>query len=662
MKRFGIAAILSVVDKNFSKGMMRAGKNTRGFKGRLSVASKALRSFGRGLAKAGKLIGVAAGGAGISALTAAIGFSIKKFTDFSGAMGALKAKLGQEAAPAFGMLESKAKELGMTTQFTAIQAADAMKTLATAGFKPLEIISSIGPVLNAAAAEEMNLATAADIVASNIRAFRLEAEDATRVADVLAFVSSKTNTSMTALQEGMKFAAPVAKEMNVSFEDTAATLGLLADIGIKGTLSGTAFKNAMLKMAKGAKHGKIALGRFNAEVVKNEEGGIDVRKTMLNMGKALEHIQDPMERGKALMKALGLRGIALPGAFKAALKDTAKMSQLFENLATNADGAAKKMAKMRLDNIKGDFVKLSSAIEGAAIGLGGALVQSLGLRKGVQSLTETVSGLAKAFEFFARNPDMINANEVAIEGLSSTTIKTAQAIIQNMQEWGQIIKRVGQSLKEMSQSDAFRLLSHMLGGKGFAAPVKGLGAREAGLAEASRISRQMLDFFRRGRKLQGPIQGIAADVTREQAQASVKDAIKNLSNRDQDFILRQVSGVLNQIPASGIPVETGSKVTLLNDVPGTKIQTRVDDIDRGMKAYLSGAKKSDGTRGGSQGAVTPPQQISGNISVTVPVKIDGREVAVAVGKAKLDDMQRSGAKIKPGERRALMQRGFSPAF
>jgi TP901 family phage tail tape measure protein len=306
----------------------------------------------------------------IAGATALAGAAVKKFADFDGQMGAVKAVLGKEAAPEFERLEKLASKLGATTEFTGTQAAQAMENLARAGFSATQIMAAVPEVLAAASAEGMDLATAADIVASNIKAFQLEAKDAARVADALAFVSAKTNTNMVGLQEGMKFVAPVAKSMGIELEDTAAALGALADVGLKGSLAGTGLKNALLKISVAAKDGVVKVDKFNVEVAKTNEGNVDLSKTMFNLTDALQKIDDPLVRAQASMKLLGLRGMGSAAAFDSLGKNQKLVNTLFVDMRSNAKDAAKNMQAMRLDTLKGDFALLSSAVDGLLTSIG----------------------------------------------------------------------------------------------------------------------------------------------------------------------------------------------------------------------------------------------------------------------------------------------------
>ncbi len=346
------------------QGMQKASGAFSKMQAHAKMAKEGVQNLKKGFAGFNLVVAGAAAGA----VTA-----VKKFADFDGQMGAVKAVLGKEAAPEFEKLEKMASKLGATTSFTATQSAEAMENLARAGFDANQIMKAVPEVLAAAAAEGMDLGSAADIVASNIKAFQLEATDAARVADTLAFVSAKTNTNMVGLQEGMKFVAPVAKSMGIEIEDTAAALGALADVGLKGSLAGTGLKNALLKISKAAKDGMVKVGKFNVEVGKTDSGGVDLSKTMFNITTALQKIDDPLERAQASMKLLGLRGMGSAAAFDALGKNQKLVNTLFVGMKGRAAGAAKGMQAMRLDTLKGDFTLLSSAVDGFMNSLGRAL-------------------------------------------------------------------------------------------------------------------------------------------------------------------------------------------------------------------------------------------------------------------------------------------------
>jgi|GEM_PF-4521404 len=682
MKRFGLAAIFKFVDRG-SKPAARAAKRV----GLLGTALKGLKAVGGGVTRTlGALVlgvgrfaakvGVLAGGIGIGA-------AIKSFADFEGQMGAVKSVLGKEAAPQFDALSAKAKELGETTQFTAVESAAAMENLARAGFDANQVIGAIGPTLNAAAADGLDLATAADIVAANIKAFGLEAKttaqavaSATRVADTLAYVSAKTNTNMTLLQEGMKFAAPVARQLGVSLEDTAATMGLLADVGLKGTLAGTSFKNALLQISKKAKDGKVAVGGLSAKIVTLQDGSVNVAATMQNVGAAVAKIPTATGRAAAMMKVLGLRGIALPGAFKAALEDGTKLDKLFKNLAIDSKGASDRMATMRLDNIRGDFIKLKSALEGALINFGGLISSSLGFRGGIKGLTSVLGQLSKAFGFFTENPQEINKNGVAIKGVSDKVASFVQSGLQGFQafkSWfnrvtvaaqpfiealGQVWESFGNIIKVVTGTktagEGLKVLGNIMGAS-FAALAEtikfvalmleetwNLAVKVFNYIKKSITDNAIVDFIKIGH---GLVKGAGELAGKGYVKLFGEEPATSKLKPAQDA--RVNSPGLLPVSAGDIVVDRSALASAVTAARGAMAPSVVQAAAGAAPAQMNAAQ---------------PVDLSGQITVNVPVTIDGRQVALAVAKVNLSDLERSGARMRPGARSALLQRGFQNAY
>lgn len=685
MKRFGLAAIFKFVDKG-SRPAARAAKKV----GLLGTALKGLRGVGHGVASTmGTLVmGVGRLAAKLGALAGGIGVgsAIKAFANFEGQMGAVKSVLGKEAAPMFDALSSKAKELGETTQFTAVESAAAMENLARAGFDANQIIGAIGPTLNAAAADGLDLATAADIVAANIKAFGLEAKtteqaiaSATRVADTLAYVSAKTNTNMTLLQEGMKFAAPVAKELGVSLEDTAATMGLLADIGLKGTLAGTSFKNALLQISKNAKSGRVKVGQFNAAIATTQDGNVNVSKTMQNVANQIARIPKATDRAKAAMELLGLRGIALPSAFKAALQDTEKMKKLFGDLAENAKGSAEQMAKMRLDNIRGDFVKLKSALEGALINFGGLIGSSLGLRGGIQGITSVLGQLSKAFAFFTDNPQMIDKNGVAIKGVSEKVTSFVQSGIQGFRAFQSWFSRVTVAAQPFMEAlgQIWESLKNIIktvtgtstAGEGLKVLGNVLGATFAAVSETIKfVSIMIEEMFNLAVKAFNYIKNSITDnaiVDFVKFGHSLVEGAGTLAGKGyvklfgEEPATRNVQPVKDaKVQSSGLlPVSAGDMVVDRSALAGAVAASR-----GGLAPSVASTMAGTASPGGQTSPPPVNVDVGGDITIQVPVTIDGRQVALAVARANLSDLERSGATMRPGERSALLQRGFRNQF
>lgn len=118
-------------------------------------------------------------------------------------------------------LRDTAREMGATTRFSASEAADAMGYMALAGWNDQEVIAGLPGVLNLAAAANMDLARASDIVTDTMTPFGMAASEAARAADAFAYAQANSNTTVELLGESMKYVAPTADAFGMTLEETA---------------------------------------------------------------------------------------------------------------------------------------------------------------------------------------------------------------------------------------------------------------------------------------------------------------------------------------------------------------------------------------------------------------------------------------------------------
>ena len=125
-----------------------------------------------------------------------------------------------------------------------------MQYLAMAGWDTNEIIAAMPGLLDLAAAGATDLGAAADIVSDVMTAMGMEANEASRAADVFAKAATSSNTTVEMLGETMKYAAPIAHTFGMSLEEVSALAGMMANAGIKGSQAGTALRASLLRMSK----------------------------------------------------------------------------------------------------------------------------------------------------------------------------------------------------------------------------------------------------------------------------------------------------------------------------------------------------------------------------------------------------------------------------
>lgn len=425
-ERIGIGAIITFDEKGATGAMGKARASVEKVVGAIkkipaaltkvgNVSMQVFRTMSTGAARVGSGFGRMQGGImsaalGMGLLTVGVFAAGKQYADFEQQMSATQS-VTDFSKGSIEELTAEAKRLGATSAFTATQASQGMENLGRAGFKASEQIAATGNVLNLAAADSIELSTAADVTAQVLRGMGMAAIESGRVVDVLASASANSNTNVIALGESFKMASSVAVQMNIPIEETAAILGTMSDAGLRGTMAGTAFTNMMNKLSKPTERGAELMKKYGVSVkgfIDPATGlkRIDFPGTITTITAALKKIDDPLKRGAVAMEIFGLRGNKAANAF--VVKGSKGLIELTQTMKS-AEGTAKRMADMRLDNFHGQITLLKSAVEGFNIELmGGTMVPLKDILK--ESIIPGVQALTGAFQMLnaAVGPDDID--------------------------------------------------------------------------------------------------------------------------------------------------------------------------------------------------------------------------------------------------------------
>jgi len=346
---------LSVSSKRAVSAINRAKRQMIGFGDTSTRAgmqgTAAMNKVGAAASKMRLLI---AGVAGAMAFRA----GIRTIASFGQEMSGVQA-LTQATAEEMDNMQKLARELGSTTKFTAAEAAKGMQFMAMAGLETNQILAAMPGTLDLAAAGMIDLGAAADIATNILAGFGLQAKEMGRVGDVLALTSASANTNVFELGEAMKFSAPIASNLGVEIEEVSAAIGTLSNAGIKGGEAGTVLRRVMLSLIKPSTEAKKALATYGFAME-------DLDPQVHGFTNVLQRLADAQISVTDAAKVFEVRGVT---GFLALQKAVPEMRKLTDEL-TKAEGAAKRMAEARMDNLIGDWLKLKSAISEVAISLG----------------------------------------------------------------------------------------------------------------------------------------------------------------------------------------------------------------------------------------------------------------------------------------------------
>lgn len=346
--------------------------------GTMAAAGTRLSAFGKASMVAGVGL-VAAFGVAINAAA-----NFEKKMDYFGAVNNATSK-EMEA------VRAKALQLGRDTQYSAGQIADAFVEMGKAGVSVKDITGGLADaIVNMAAAADIKLDQATNIVTSTIQTYGLAAKDAAHVTDLFAGAANASIVDVEDLGVSLKYVGGVAHSLGITFDSTTTALSILGKAGIKGSTAGTSLRQIMVSLAGGTEKAKGQLEDLGIITKNGTNLFFDAHGKAKSLAEIFQILQDHTQGLSQKEQLMAFRTIfnnrALAAAeilTKAGAKGFAQMNGEMSK-TTAAEVAAK-----RMDNLSGDMKKLRSSIDTVMI-QAGTPFQNM-LRGIVQALTHVVN-------------------------------------------------------------------------------------------------------------------------------------------------------------------------------------------------------------------------------------------------------------------------------
>ena len=390
---------------------IRAGFDLKAFSTSSQNLARQLRSSGKKMQSIGRSMSMS--------LTAPIvalgGLAVKTFADFQQSMAKVQAISGA-TGDELKNLTNLAKQLGITTRFSATEVSDLMLNYSKLGFSSEQIEKITGATLNLALATGEDLAQSAEVAGSTLRAFGLEADQMKHLTDVMALSFSKSALDLGRFSDSMKFVAPVAKSANISLEETTSMLSVLANNGIKGSQAGTALRRVISELG--------ATGKPTSQALK------ELAERGLNLADAKDEVGRSAQSALLVLSAHVDEIEPLTKAYKDAINPAQEMADIMDQ---TLEGAMMRL-KSATQGLAIEFGEvMAPAIGDAADFLGGLALMFANINPNIKKVIVVVGGLlavigplilavgalTTAFAFLAANPIIliITGIIVAIGGL-----------------------------------------------------------------------------------------------------------------------------------------------------------------------------------------------------------------------------------------------------
>lgn len=318
-------------------------------------------------------------GLGVGAVGAAITAGVFKLASAAGTFEQELRRvqnISGASAEALGELRDAAIGAGIITQFSPEDAVQGLVNLSAAGFDANDSMSLLTTSLNLAAAGQIGVGQSTSTVATVIKGFSLETEDAALAVDQMVLATSKFKLQIEDLNLGLGKTIRGASLTNQSFTEMVVGLGIAKNTILDVSEAGNSISAALLQISKRSGLIKSKLG---VNVLNSQGQFKDWLNLVVEVGDAADKsFTNAADRAAFLNKAVGRFGLS---AFTTTLTQIRKVAtdsnislaeaaQQFRNTIGDAEGTAQRFADNLLDTFKGSSTLLKGTLQTLAIVVG----------------------------------------------------------------------------------------------------------------------------------------------------------------------------------------------------------------------------------------------------------------------------------------------------
>jgi len=351
--------------QHLNRALTRSASRIRAFS---ATSSRSLTSFGTTAAATFAAVGAGAARARSAlgnvamamsgGIAVGTGLAFRNLVKFDDAIRAAGAR-ARASASELEMMRDHARELGRTSSFTQTQVAQMMGGLSKGGFEVKQTLGGMTKaVMDLTRAAGTDGEMAASLLGDSIGVFNLKASDSSKVASVLAGVLNRTRMDVNDLADGFKFAAKTGADLGMSFSDTIAVMGTLAQAGLRGSLAGTAIRK--IGQITVSEVGKIRK-EFGITFKETKNGTVNVIENFEILSKSLQGLTRT-DRLSKFFEAFGIRGAQAASSLADSAISTKALATELKGVFEAGTEAATTAAAMD-DGIGGSMRRLLSSAE-----------------------------------------------------------------------------------------------------------------------------------------------------------------------------------------------------------------------------------------------------------------------------------------------------------
>jgi TP901 family phage tail tape measure protein len=351
--------------------------------------------------------------------------SFKEAADLEESLSRIGAKANAAKADLEGF-ESGIRAAAEEAKVSAEAAASGIAALVEQGRSADEALKALVPTLLLAKDAQIDVAQAASLVDGALSQFGASADDAGKFVDILVAASKGSKDGLLGLAEGIGKVAPLARDLNLTFEDTVGILGFMTRNGLS---AGDATKGL------GAIFRDLAdpASKLRQQLFDLGDGTSDFDQAITTLANSGQRGKDAItgldDSTRKVILFLTQQGVPALNAFRAGLG--------------NVEGEASRTAKALGDNLNGAFGDFTRAIDE----IGARLAQPV-----LAPLRGEFETLAVRLNAFANSPAFAQIQD-AIGELARNGIQAIDKFLQGI-DWNAFVGGARTAIGDASKAIA----------------------------------------------------------------------------------------------------------------------------------------------------------------------------------------------------------------
>jgi TP901 family phage tail tape measure protein len=281
--------------------------------------------------------------------------------------------------------------------------------LGRAGFSAGESITMLPDIVHLATASMGTLREATEATVTTLEAFGLEPNKTTEVVDLLASTSITARLSMEQLSHEFSVLAPVAGAAGMSATDTATALGLMANAGLRSSVSAQALRVAISSLVNPSLKFKEQLSLVGVSAQ-------EINPRFNDLGQILQTLR---EHGFSAENAFAGLDRRMVTGMVTLINNSHQWDAMRTKLSHGATAA--EMAEQQMDSMSNSMTALGHSFQALAVTIGGGTNNTLVmLIHALQGIVDMLAKLSSGIPDVAKNFVLLTT----VGGVALSTIKS----------------------------------------------------------------------------------------------------------------------------------------------------------------------------------------------------------------------------------------------